>query len=87
MKEADSVVRCRLAWASARLTAAFGTLIAEHSKCLSGYDSLKFSNIVSLLNFGQDKDLISVWLPVFWLVSAASTLLPEVKQALAFIGM
>lgn len=69
MKEADSVVRCRLARASFRLTAGFGTLIAGQLEYLSGYDSLKFSNIVSLHNFVPGKDSISVWLPVFWLVS------------------
>lgn len=77
MKEADSVVRCRLARASSRLTAGLGTLIAGHSEgdeghrdlYISGYDSLKFSNIVSLLNLVRGKDSISVWVPVFKLVS------------------
>lgn len=64
MKEADSVVRCRLARASFRLTAGFGTLIRGHWAYLSGYDSLKFSNIVSLHNFVRAKDSISVRLPI-----------------------
>lgn len=63
------MVRCRLALASFRLTTGFGTLIAGHWTYLSGYSSLKFSNIVSLRNFVQEKDSINVWLPVFWLVS------------------
>lgn len=62
MKEADSVVKCRLARASFRLTAGFDTLIVEHPAYLSGYDSLKFSDIVSLHNFVRGKDSISVWL-------------------------
>jgi hypothetical protein len=61
MKETDSVVRCRLARASFRLTAGFGTLMAGHWKYISGYDSLKFSNIVSLHSFVRGKDSISVW--------------------------
>ena len=89
MKEADSVERCRLARASFRLTAGFGTLIVGQSKYLFGYDSLKFSNIVSLHNFVRGKySMTSGYLYSGWSAAAPPILtLPGVKQTLAFIGL